>query len=121
MGIDLDRAGVFPMDDADRQMLPSSPDIDGPSEVSSMPQAWSSAADRTQDDTTVALDLHLAAGGYHSARKSVIAQFESRYVRWLVRETRGNISEAARVAGVERATLYRLLRRLDRNRDLGTR
>jgi transcriptional regulator of acetoin/glycerol metabolism len=109
------------MDEANRQMLLSSPDSVAGNEVPSMPQVSWPPADRTQDDTTVALNLHLAAGGYHSARKSVIAQFESRYVRWLVRKTRGNISEAARVAGIERATLYRLLRRLDRDRDLGTR
>jgi transcriptional regulator of acetoin/glycerol metabolism len=108
------------MDDANRQVLLSSPDSDVENQVPSMPQASWPPADRPQDDTTVALDLHLSAGGYHSARKSVIAQFESRYVRWLVRKTRGNISEAARVAGIERATLYRLLRRLDRDRDLGT-
>jgi transcriptional regulator of acetoin/glycerol metabolism len=109
------------MDEANRQMLPSKLDTDIQDGVPLMSQAWSPTADRTQDDTTVALDLDLSVGGYHSARKSVIAQFESRYVRWLVRKTRGNISEAARVAGIERATLYRLLRRLDRDRNLGTR
>ncbi len=57
------------------------------------------------------MDLQANVESYHSARKSVIAQFESRYVRWLVRRTRGNISEAARVAGIERATVYRLLHR----------
>ena len=109
------------MDEADSRMLPSNQDSDVQNEVPSMPRAWWPPADRTQDDTTVALNLHLSDGSYHSARKSVIAQFESRYVRWLVRKTRGNISEAARVAGIERATVYRLLHRLDRDRDLGTR
>jgi transcriptional regulator of acetoin/glycerol metabolism len=108
------------MDEANRQTVPSNQDGDVENEVPATPRASWPPADKTQDDSTVALNLHLSDGSYHSARKSVIAQFESRYVRWLVRKTRGNISEAARVAGIERATVYRLLHRLDRDRDLGT-
>jgi DNA-binding NtrC family response regulator len=51
----------------------------------------------------------LAAGGYHAAREEVIARFEKDYLSWVLQETDGNVSEAARVAGVNRATLYRLL------------
>ncbi len=48
---------------------------------------------------------------YHAARDRVIAQFERQYLTWLVSRTTGNMSEAARIAGVNRATLYRLMER----------
>jgi DNA-binding NtrC family response regulator len=53
----------------------------------------------------------VTAGTYHDTRDRVIARFEKQYLTWVLQETDGNISEAARVAGVHRATLYRLLER----------
>jgi len=50
-------------------------------------------------------------GGYHETRDRVIARFEKEYLSWVLQESEGNVSEAARVAGVNRATLYRLLER----------
>jgi len=46
---------------------------------------------------------------YHSARDRVLAQFEQRYLRWLINHATGNMSQAARIAGVDRTTLYRLM------------
>lgn len=48
---------------------------------------------------------------YHSARDRVIAQFERRYIEELVVAAGGNMSKAARIAGVDRTTLYRLMER----------
>jgi DNA-binding NtrC family response regulator len=48
---------------------------------------------------------------YHAARDRVIAAFERRYLTWLVNRVGGNMSKAARVAGVDRTTLYRLMER----------
>src|SRR5438094_3591593 len=48
---------------------------------------------------------------YHVARDRVIAQFERQYLTWLVNRAAGNMSKAARVAGVGRPTLYRLMER----------
>ncbi|MBI1722750.1 MAG: sigma-54-dependent Fis family transcriptional regulator [Gemmatimonadetes bacterium] len=48
---------------------------------------------------------------YHAARERVIASFERRYLTWLVNRVGGNMSKAARVAGVDRTTLYRLMER----------
>jgi DNA-binding NtrC family response regulator len=53
----------------------------------------------------------VAAGGYHETRTRVIARFEKEYLSRILHETEGNVSEAARLAGVNRATLYRLLER----------
>jgi DNA-binding NtrC family response regulator len=52
-----------------------------------------------------------AIGGYHETRDRVIARFEKEYLTWVIQESEGNVSEAARVAGVNRATLYRMLER----------
>src|SRR5881409_3168653 len=48
---------------------------------------------------------------YHAARERVIAQFERQYLTWLVSRATGNMSKAARIAGVDRTTLYRLMER----------
>ena len=46
---------------------------------------------------------------YHPARERVIAEFELRYLTALVNRAEGNMSRAARIAGVDRTTLYRLM------------
>jgi DNA-binding NtrC family response regulator len=46
---------------------------------------------------------------YHAARERVIAEFELRYLTALVHRAAGNMSKAARLAGVDRTTLYRLM------------
>jgi len=48
---------------------------------------------------------------YHAARDRVITQFERQYLTWLVNRVGGNMSKAARIAGVDRTTLYRLMGR----------
>jgi DNA-binding NtrC family response regulator len=56
-------------------------------------------------------DAELLQESYHVARDRVIAQFERRYLAELVRAADGNMSKAARLAGVDRTTLYRLMER----------
>ncbi len=46
---------------------------------------------------------------YHSARENVLSEFEVKYLSHVVRQAGGNISDAARMAGVDRTTLYRLM------------
>jgi DNA-binding NtrC family response regulator len=48
---------------------------------------------------------------YHVARDRIIAQFERQYLTWLVNRASGNMSKAARIAGVDRTTLYRMMER----------
>lgn len=54
---------------------------------------------------------------YHDARDRVLAHFERRYLKWVVQEAEGNMSEAARIAAVDRTTLYRLMEKHDLTRD----
>ncbi|HET6229401.1 MAG TPA: sigma-54 dependent transcriptional regulator [Longimicrobiaceae bacterium] len=56
-------------------------------------------------------------GGYHMERERVLAQFELNYLGWLVERAGGNMSRAAKLAGVDRTTLYRLMERHRLHRD----
>ena len=59
---------------------------------------------------------------YHSAREILLSDFEQTYLRAIVRKANGNLSDAARLAGVDRTTLYRLMDKHDfRKGDLVTR
>ncbi len=46
---------------------------------------------------------------YHLAKDRVVAQFEKEFLTALVARAAGNMSKAARLAGVDRTTLYRLI------------
>jgi len=54
---------------------------------------------------------------YHNARERIVAQFERSYLMWLVSRASGNMSRAARIAGVDRTTLYRLMEKHELHRD----
>lgn len=58
-----------------------------------------------------ALPGHPRLGAYHVAREQVIAQFEVAYLTTLLERAQGNMSLAARLAGIDRTTLYRLMGR----------
>lgn len=55
---------------------------------------------------------------YHVAKEQVLATFEKNYVTRLVARASGNMSRAARLASVDRTTLYRLLERHGFRREL---
>src|SRR4029078_12591316 len=48
---------------------------------------------------------------FHEAKDALIARFEREYLSDLVQRADGNLSQAARVAGLERKFLYMLLER----------
>ena len=69
------------------------------------PDVTPAAAPATVSGTTDAsLD-----GAYHDVRDRVLAEFELRYLTNLVQRAGGNMSRAARLAGVDRTTLYRIM------------
>ena len=48
---------------------------------------------------------------YKDQKAAVIADFEERYVRQLVRLHKGNVSAAARIAGIDRMSLHKIIER----------
>ncbi|NNF13891.1 MAG: sigma-54-dependent Fis family transcriptional regulator [Gemmatimonadetes bacterium] len=58
---------------------------------------------------TTSIDRSLLDLDYHSARESVLASFEVNYLTHVIQAANGNISDAARLADVDRTTLYRLM------------
>ena len=46
---------------------------------------------------------------FHTAKDRLITEFERAYLRRLVETTGGNLSRAARIASIDRTTLYRLM------------
>jgi DNA-binding NtrC family response regulator len=50
---------------------------------------------------------------FHEAKSSAITEFEKEYLRDLLRRHDGNISQAARSAGIDRKTIHRMLAKYD--------
>ncbi len=50
---------------------------------------------------------------YKDAKKEVMDAFSRDYIIRLLRQTRGNISEASRISGLERASIQKIIKRLD--------
>lgn len=73
--------------------------------------------DPSADGSGLALDRSVLDADYHTARELVLAQFEKDYLDHIVRRANGNISDAARMAGVDRTTLYRMMERHGTSRD----
>ena len=71
----------------------------------------------TTSDGGTAVGVPLNAG-YHASKEQVLAAFEKKYVARLVARASGNMSRAARLASVDRTTLYRLLERHGLRNDL---
>jgi DNA-binding NtrC family response regulator len=56
-------------------------------------------------------------GEYHEVRERVIAEFELQYLTRLIDQAGANMSRAAKLAGVDRTTLYRLMDKHGLQRD----
>jgi DNA-binding NtrC family response regulator len=74
------------------------------------------------DDAEMPVDRPIAAqldGAFHEVKDRVIAQFEKEYLARLISRSAGNMSRAARQAGIDRTTLYRLMEKHGVQRDDG--
>ncbi len=70
-----------------------------------LPPQITRSPDRLAPEALVLSDLP-----YASAKQSALHAFETRYLGALMRKTEGNLSEAARLAGMDRSNFRRLLR-----------
>jgi DNA-binding NtrC family response regulator len=70
----------------------------------------------TNGVTPLRLADHLD-GEYHSVRERIIADFELQYLSSLIERAGANMSRAAKMAGVDRTTLYRLMEKHGLQRD----
>ena len=64
-----------------------------------------------------AVPIELLEERYYSARDNLMDNFERAYLSRLIGRSGGNMSKAARIAGLDRTTLYRLLGRHSLRRD----
>ena len=79
----------------------------------------------TYDDGPVAqvesgLPTSILNDSFHSAKDNLISHFEREYLTRLTARAGGNMSKAARLAGIDRTTLYRLMEKHGFRRDLST-
>ncbi|MGE0440780.1 MAG: sigma-54-dependent transcriptional regulator [Gemmatimonadales bacterium] len=61
-----------------------------------------------EEESSKAVEIN-SSEPFHAAKDRVVAQFEREYLRQLTTRAGGNMSRAARLAGVDRTTLYRLM------------
>jgi DNA-binding NtrC family response regulator len=59
----------------------------------------------------------IMSDAYHSAKDKLVAHFEKEYLQRLVVRAGGNMSRAARLANIDRTTLYRLMEKHGFRRD----
>ncbi len=71
--------------------------------------AFSNGSQARDQVSTGQHDPALFRMDYHAAREDVLSRFEVAYLGRLIDSAGGNISDAARTAGVDRTTLYRLM------------
>ncbi|MDQ6770826.1 MAG: hypothetical protein M3Z54_12660, partial [Gemmatimonadota bacterium] len=64
-----------------------------------------------------AIPASLFDEGYHSAREKLVSNFEKAYLSRIVDRAGGNMSKAARMASIDRTTLYRLIERYSLSRE----
>ncbi len=68
----------------------------------------------TPNSVASLIDFHAP---FHDAKDALIGRFEREYLAQVVARTQGNMSEAARQAGIDRTTLYRLMDKHELSKD----
>jgi DNA-binding NtrC family response regulator len=88
-----------------------------PADIPEGERARSPAARAAAASTEWRPDVCFRDDGYHAERDRILAEFELNYLSWLVERTGANMSRAAKLAGVDRTTLYRLMEKHRLHRD----
>jgi DNA-binding NtrC family response regulator len=74
--------------------------------ITSTPSQTATSADASM---TVPVDVAIP---FKNAKQNVISEFERRYISRLLAQHDGNISAAARAAGIDRMSIHKMLHRL---------
>ncbi|HEU5058540.1 MAG TPA: sigma 54-interacting transcriptional regulator [Kofleriaceae bacterium] len=74
-------------------------------------EAHAAAPVATLEDETMAVPIDTRSP-FKLAKQALVTEFERRYIRRLLAEHGGNISAAARVAGIDRMSIHKMLHRL---------
>jgi DNA-binding NtrC family response regulator len=70
-----------------------------------------------ESTATAGLPAAIFNESFHTAKEQLVAHFEREYLTRLTARAAGNMSKAARLAGIDRTTLYRLLEKHSIRRD----
>jgi DNA-binding NtrC family response regulator len=70
-----------------------------------------------KDTAEKEIPMALLDEGYYAAREKLVSNFEKAYLWRVVDRAGGNMSKAARIARIDRTTLYRLVERYSLSRD----
>jgi DNA-binding NtrC family response regulator len=73
--------------------------------------------DGAEYPTEAAITTPVLDEAYHLAKDRIVAQFEKEYLARLIGRAGGNMSKAARLANIDRTTLYRLMDKHSFQRD----
>jgi DNA-binding NtrC family response regulator len=73
--------------------------------------------DATPPTVDTGIPQTMLDGGYHMAKDRLVTCFEKEYLSRLVTRAGGNMSKAARLASIDRTTLYRLMEKHSVRRD----
>ena len=63
------------------------------------------------DESDKSVNIPILSKEFSSAKKIIIEAFEKKFLLERLKETRGNVSEAARIAGIERQSFQRLMKK----------
>ena len=77
------------------------------------------AAPAGGDDEGVMPDAGSVDASYYDARDKLLAKFDRQFLQRVISRAGGNLSKAARLAGIDRTTFYRLMERHGLQRDDG--
>lgn len=64
-----------------------------------------------QSDEPLSLNIPIVAKGFQEAKARVVEAFEKKFLTMRLTETGGNVSEAARISGLERQSFQRLMKK----------
>jgi two-component system response regulator AtoC len=59
------------------------------------------------------IELPIINNNIHQARRNIIELFDRRFIKKLLTENRGNVTAASRIAGIERQSFQRLMKKYD--------